>query len=42
MIFEFSQTVFSLIVLGSIAGVGFTLLFLVFVLIKEIQSKQLW
>lgn len=42
MVFEFSQTVFSVIVLGSILGVGCTLVFLVAVLLKEIKNKQLW
>lgn len=42
MVIEFSQTVFSVIVLGSILGVGCTLIFLIAVLMKEIKSKQLW
>ena len=42
MVIEFSQMAFNIIVVGSIIGVGCTLLFLGGVLIKEIKQKQLW
>lgn len=42
LILNFNQSIFSLIIIGAIAGVGCTLLFLVGILLSEIRRGQLW
>lgn len=41
LILNFNQSIFSLVILGAIAGVGGTLLFLVGILLKEIRNGEL-
>ncbi len=41
-ILNFSEPVFSFIIIGSIIGVGVTLLFLLGILFKEIRAGKLW
>lgn len=41
-VLNFNQSIFSLVIIGAIAGVGGTLLFLVGILLKEIRNGELW
>lgn len=42
LVLNFNQSIFSLVIIGAIAGVGGTLLFLVGILLKEIRNGELW
>lgn len=42
LVLNFNQSIFSLVIIGAIAGVGGTLLFLVGILFKEIRNGELW
>lgn len=39
---NFGELLFSVIMLGSIAGVGATLFFLVRIFLKELRSNNVW
>ena len=41
-IVNFSELMFSVIMLGSIAGVGATLFFLLGIFLKELRSNNVW
>ncbi|WP_298012076.1 hypothetical protein [uncultured Castellaniella sp.] len=42
IVLNFSESIFSFVVVGSIIGVGFTLVFLLGILVKEMRAEKLW
>ena len=42
LVLNFNLSIFSLVIIGAITGVGGTLLFLVGILLKEIRTGELW